>query len=94
MIRLFFRFIAILQSHFYRQAYKRFGDKAGFPESADSVKELRDNIVGHLNCNNLQEILELCKRTGLKYSSDKIYSDWRDFKEQLYAKIKEGTLKL
>lgn len=77
---------------FYRQAYRRFGDKAGFPESADSVKELRDSIVGHLNCDSLQELLELCERIGSKYSSNKIYMDWREFKEQLYSKIKGGIL--
>lgn len=85
---------------FYRQAYKKFGKNISFPESAEIIRPLRDRAVAHMNAEDTSEIAELCikleERYGIpgKPASEFILEEWRNFKEQLYAKIKSGELSL
>jgi len=79
---------------FYRKAYLLFKDKISFPETAEIVRDFRGKIIAHIKTESSSEIAEECIKIEEKYGFDKIYAEWNDFKNKLYADIKSGKLKL
>lgn len=79
---------------FYRQSFRRFGNTIPFPESAGALKNLRHKNIAHMNAEESSEIANLCIKLEEEYGSEKIYSDWLKFKEELYEALKEGRIKL
>jgi len=79
---------------FYRQAYVLFKDKVNFPETAEIIKEFRGKVIAHIKTDSSSEIAEECIKIEEKYGFDKIYNEWQDFKNRLYADINSGKLNL
>ena len=79
---------------FYRQAYNLFKDKVLFPETAKIIQNFRGKVIAHIKTESSGEIAEECIRIEEEYGFDKIYAEWQGFKDNLYADIKSGKLKL
>lgn len=77
---------------FYRLAREKFGDKITFPETFKDVQKFRGAVVAHIKVDSGSEIAEMCIELEKKGGFDKIYSDWQNFKTELYEKIKKKEL--
>ena len=77
--------------NFYYAAYLRFGGDVKYPLSAEKtgvVKIFRDNVVAHILAEDPQSIVEFYEKAN-EYGFQKIYAEWVDFRDSLFAKIND-----